>query len=103
MGDQVSPVVRLWDMTSGTERASLQGAAGAVVGVAISPDGCTLAAADFQGTVNFWDLASHRLRRERLRHPGVRSLAFAPEGNALATGGFDGTIKLWSTTIAAGD
>ena len=79
MVDQVSPVVRLWDMTSGTERASLHGPAGAVVGVAISPDGSTLAAANFQGTVNFWDLESLRLRRDQLRHPGVRSLAFAPE------------------------
>ena len=103
MGDQVSPVVRLWDMTNGTERASLRGPAGAVVGVAISPDGSTLAAADFQGTVNFWDLASLRLLPERLRHPGVRSLAFAPESNALATGGFDGTIKLWAAPSRYGD
>jgi WD40 repeat protein len=101
MGDQVSPVVRLWDVTNQTEHATLRGPAGAVVDVAISPDGTTLAAADFRGTVNFWDLASLRLRREQLRHPGVRSLAFAPESNTLATGGFDGTIKLWDVSVAA--
>jgi WD40 repeat protein len=103
MGDQVSPIVKLWDMTNRTERASLRGPAGAVVGVAISPDGTTLAAADFRGTVTFWDMASLELRRERLRHSGVRSLAFAPDGTALATGGFDGTIKLWASPWSSGD
>jgi WD40 repeat protein len=96
--DQVNPVVRLCDTASGAERAVLHGPAGAVLAVAISPDGNTLAAADFQGTVNFWDLATLKTRPKRVAHPGVRTLAFAPDGHALATGGFDGTIHLWDMT-----
>jgi WD40 repeat protein len=103
LGDHVSAVVRLWDLTAGAERAALRGPTGAVVGVAISPDGTTLAAADYQGVVTFWDLATLEVRPGRLRHAGVRSLAFAPDGRALATGGFDGTIHLWAFPIASGD
>ena len=71
MGDLTSPVVRVWDMTTGVERTPLDGPEGAVVSVGISPDGTTLAAADYKGTVTFWDFATlailpRRLRRRRL-------------------------------------
>ena len=77
-----SPVVRLWDVTAGVERATLEGGTDSVLALAISPDGITLAAADFQGAVMFWDLATLKIRPGRLRHAGVRSLAFAPDGRA---------------------
>ena len=96
MGDQVSPVVRLWDMTSGSDRASLP-SQGTVVGVAISPDGTMLAAADFQGTITFWDMESLGAAASGSEHPGVRSLALCAARQPLATGGFDGTIKLWNS------
>jgi WD40 repeat protein len=88
--------VRLWDVASGTESAVLRGPSGAVVALAISPAGTTLAAAGYQGVINFWNLATLEIRRAQLRHAGVRSLAFAPDGQDLATGGFDGTIHLWA-------
>jgi WD40 repeat protein len=100
LGDRVSPVVRVWDLTSGRESDSLEGARGAVVAVAISPDGSTLAAADLQGFITFWDLASRSKGPNHLRHSGVHTLAFAPDGRALATGGFDGTIQVWDFPLA---
>jgi WD40 repeat protein len=93
--DQINPVVRLCEATTGAERALLRGPSGAVLAVAISPDGNTLAAADFKGTVTFWDLAALKIWPKRLAHQGVRTLAFAPDGRTLATGGFDGTIHVW--------
>jgi WD40 repeat protein len=98
--DPTTPIVRLWDVATGTERAHLRGPAGAVVALAISPDGTTLAAAGYQGVINFWDLATLEIRRAQLRHAGVRSLAFAPAGQALASGGFDGIIHLWAFPFA---
>ena len=63
-----SPVVRLWDIQAGTLHASLRGPSGAVVALAISPDGETLAAADFKGQITFWDFATLKTRSKRLRH-----------------------------------
>jgi WD40 repeat protein len=93
--DQVTPVVRLWEMTTGVECAILHGSTSSVLAAAISPDGLTLAAADFQGTVMFWELATLKRQPRRLVHTGVRAIAFAPDGRTLATGGFDGTVHLW--------
>jgi WD40 repeat protein len=93
--DQVTPVVRLWDVTTGAEHAVLHGPTSSVLAAAVSPDGMTLAAADFQGTITFWDLATLKIQAKRLCHSGVRTLAFAPDGRALATGGFDGTVHVW--------
>ena len=97
--DQVNPVVRLCDTATGAERALLHGPSGAVQAVAVSTDGKRLAAADFHGTVTFWDAVTLKTQPKRLSHPGVRTLAFAPDGRALATGGFDGTIHLWDVTV----
>jgi WD40 repeat protein len=96
LGDQVTRVVRLWDMETRSEVAMLECPSGAVVGVSINSDGTTLAAADYGGSVTLWDLATLRMHAERLKHAGVRSLAFAPDDRVLATGGFDGTINLWT-------
>jgi WD40 repeat protein len=93
--DQVSPIVRLWDVSAGAERMPLRGPAGAVLTLAISPDGTTLAAADYHGQISFWDTATLEVRPFRLSHAGVHALAFAPDGHALASGGFDGTILIW--------
>jgi WD40 repeat protein len=101
LGDRVSPVVRIWDLTTGQEGESLVGSRGAVVALVLSPDGSTLAAADLQGFVTFWDIASRVVGAKRLKHIGVQTLAFAPDGNALATGGFDGTIHIWDFPLPA--
>ncbi len=97
--DTTTPIVRLWDVATGTERAALRGPAGAVVALAMSPDAKTLAAAGYQGVINFWDLATGEIRSKWLRHPGAHALAFSPDGQALATGGFDGTIHVWVFSI----
>jgi WD40 repeat protein len=103
LSDQTKPVVWIWDVTSGVERSSLRGFAGAVVAVAASPDGTTLAAADCQGVVTFWDIATFKIRPTRLAHVGVCTLAFAPDNSTLASGGFDGTIYLWAFPVVTGD
>ena len=80
LADQVSPVVRLWEIADGLEcqRAALRGTEGAVVAVAISPDSTTLAAADLRGQITCWNLATLAIRPIQLGHAGVQSLAFAP-------------------------
>ncbi len=93
--DQVSPFIEVWNVNNDSERLRLRGSTGAVVAIKISPDGQTLAAADYQGTITFWDLPSLTPNTKRPRHAGVRTLAFAPNSRTLMTGGFDGVIKAW--------
>ena len=95
LGNHVSPTIRLWDITTGREQMPLQGLSGNLIAVTISHDASTLAAADFNGLITFWDLQTLKIASRQLRHARVYSLAFAPDGQTLATGGFDGTIQLW--------
>ena len=91
-----SPVVRLCDAITGSERTILHGPESDVLAVTISPDGHTLAAADFHGLIYSWDLPTLQLLPLRLLHAGIQTLAFAPDGCTLASGGFDGTVHLWN-------
>jgi WD40 repeat protein/serine/threonine protein kinase len=70
---------------------------GAVLAVAVSPDGKTAVTGCADGKVRLWDLASGRLRRKRLGHQGgVCAVAFShPCGDSFLTGGADGTVLLW--------
>ena len=70
-------------------------------GVAISPDGRTLASAADDGTISLWDVAARR----RLGPPlsghdrPVMDVAFSPDGTLLASGGDDATVRLWDVTL----
>jgi WD40 repeat protein len=71
--------------------------AGAVLGVAFTPDGQTLLTGGADGLVKLWDPAG------RLRHVfdwkvgEVGAVAFAPDGLTAAAGGYE-TILVWDVT-----
>lgn len=48
--------IRLWDITTNTERASLEGHTSGIESVVFSPDGKTLASGSNDGTIRFWDI-----------------------------------------------
>jgi eukaryotic-like serine/threonine-protein kinase len=90
--------VRLWDVASGTLRATLVGHLGAVRSLAFSPDGSALATAGTDGTIRVWSTANGLEQVALAGHSGeVQSLALSPDGKTLASGGEDGTVKLWHT------
>jgi eukaryotic-like serine/threonine-protein kinase len=62
-----------------------------------APDGKTLAAAQFDGTIQLWQLSDGTLLRTLDGGPakGHSSLAFAPDGRALVAAWESGTIELW--------
>lgn len=71
---------------------------GRVFSVAFSPDGKTLAAGSWDGTVRLWEGAGGKERRqfEKQQAP-VRSVAFSPDGKILACGSEGSGIILWDT------
>ena len=65
-------------------------------GLAFSPDGRLLAAADVDFRVRLIDVGTGHVRQTLAGHTDVvPGLAFAPDGKTLASGGFDRTVRLW--------
>ena len=91
----VDSTVKLWDVATKTEVATLQGHRDEVTSVAFSPDGTLLASGSRDNTVKLWDVATQE-RIATLGHGAeVTSVAFSPDGTLLASGLWDGTVKLW--------
>jgi WD40 repeat protein len=103
--------LRLWDVASGQLKAILDGRKEVVSGVALSPDGRTLAAEDGVG-VRLWNVTNGQLKATLpypfASEPNARALlVFSPDSQKLATVCFnasseltDGTARLWD--VASG-
>src|SRR5262245_50755188 len=92
--------IKLWDVTTGKERATLKGHVGGICSVAFSPDGGTLASVGtifapldapppwpHKGELIVWDLPAGK-KRVQLGNPDgpLYCLAWSPDGKALAVG-----------------
>jgi WD40 repeat protein len=92
-------IVKLWDVATGQERATLQACepGNGVTAMVISPDGALLVTAGVVDRwVRIWDAASGAPRGELLRtDSGVADLAFSPDGTILAMARGDGNAALW--------
>ncbi|OKI02053.1 hypothetical protein A6A06_13205 [Streptomyces sp. CB02923] len=94
--------VRLWDVATGTARATLATPVGALVSLAFAADGHTLAGSTGEGGWRLWDVATGRTRATFAGHGGpVAATAFSRDGRLLATGGTDGTVRLWNAATGA--
>jgi len=63
--------------------------------IAVSPDGKTLAVAEYNRTVRLWDIST-RTSFADLVHPNfVTSLAFSPNGKTVISGCDDRIARLW--------
>lgn len=69
---------------------------GAILSVAFSPNGLTLASASRDNTVQFWNVSDGRPLG--LLAASSTSLAYSPVGNVIATGMTDYTINVWDAT-----
>jgi WD40 repeat protein len=80
--------VRRYDLANGQDLPELPNPAGKnpLNCLAFSPDGRTLAGADFAGNVVLWDTATNQVRTKIHQEDGRRiwALAFSPDGQLLA-------------------
>jgi eukaryotic-like serine/threonine-protein kinase len=92
-GYGASPIL-LWDAASGKEVGRLEGPP--IRGLAVLPDGKTLASASANQSIHLWNLATTQamdtLRGHRLE---VWRLALLPDHRTLVSGCKDGTVCLW--------
>jgi WD40 repeat protein len=88
--------VRLWDVATGKELATLRGHAAQIRSVAFTPDGKLLASGSADETVKLWDVATGR-ERANFKGTGGAAVAFSPDGRTLATADdeWQGTVTLW--------
>jgi WD40 repeat protein/DNA-binding SARP family transcriptional activator len=71
-------------------------------GVAVNPDGRTLAVTHIDGTVELLDTATLRRRRALRANRGFAgSVAFSPDGRLLAVAGAGGRVTLWDARTGA--
>lgn len=88
--------VKLWDVQTGAEVATLTGHTQPVGGVAFSPDGTRLATASFDKTIKLWDTQTHLEIQTLTGHASlVASVAFSTDGRKLVSASDDTTIKIW--------
>jgi WD40 repeat protein len=101
--------IKLWDVASGKELATLDNGGWSVYSVAFSPDGKTLAAADggvaflaYPCDVKLWDVQSMKVRATLHGHSdNVISVAYSPDGKVLVSGSRDRLVRLWDTATGA--
>lgn len=88
--------IKLWDVASGEEIATLRGHTSSVGCVAFSPDGMRLASTSRDDTIKLWDVASGKDILTLTGHSASPvDVVFSPAGDRLASASDDKTIKLW--------
>ncbi len=98
--------VSIWDAEKGKLLRTIP--LPAADGLAVSPDGRFLAAAEpwslneqkpYQKHITLWEVATGDKLKQWVGHPAAtRVLAFSPDGRRLASGSFDTTCLIWDVT-----
>jgi WD40 repeat protein len=99
---EFDPAIRLWELASGKEVATLEGHEASTHGLAFSPDGKLMASCSGGSqtindqTVRVWDLTTGREQRRFEGHRGaVNAVVFTPDGRSVVSGSEDATALVW--------
>ena len=88
--------VSVWDLSTGEQKAALEGHEANVWSVALSPDGKTLVSTGYDGAIMVWDVAAKQPKATLSKKGWCRTVAFAPDGAQFATGHEDGSVTIWA-------
>lgn len=86
--------IAIWDAGRSTPVSVLEGHSAPVVGLAVSPDGSTLASASWDASVRLWPLSGGQPRVLEGHRGNVNAVAFLSDGT-LASAGYDAAVILW--------
>src|SRR5262249_18160151 len=93
--------IAIWRLGAPQPVNVFDGHTGPVVGLAVSPDGMTLASASWDHTARLWPLAGGMPRLLQGHEQNVNGVAFMPDGHTLVTAGYDATLRIWPLDGAA--
>ena len=92
--------IGLWDLQTGTQRATLVGHTWFVETIAFSSDSGLLASGDRTGAIYVWDTASgHRKKTLKGHQISVKALAFSPDSRTLASMSHR-SLRLWDISTS---
>lgn len=92
--------VKVWDLATQQMKADIR-LLGSPYSVTFSPDGGLVAAGEYQGMIELWEVESGKLKARLAGHSDqVRGLDFSPDGKLLVSASFDHTIGIWAVGSA---
>jgi hypothetical protein len=93
--------IKLWRVGTWQKTRTLTGYNEQIFALTLSPDGRTVVAGGWNGTLYFTDLATGRITRTVKAHSNtISGLSFTAEGKTLVSASLDRTVKLWD--VASG-
>jgi WD40 repeat protein/tRNA A-37 threonylcarbamoyl transferase component Bud32 len=91
-----SDEVKLWDVATLQEVATLRGHTARITCLAFTPDGNTLVSGSEGGALKLWDVTTRQERATLKGHRGaVLAAALLADDRTLASGGADRAVRLW--------
>jgi cytochrome c len=88
--------IAIWGRGVAVPERSFEGHTAPVVGLAVSPDGNTIASASWDRTIRLWPVAGGAPRVLEGHGQNVNGVAFTADGRSLVSAGYDATVRIWS-------
>ncbi len=93
-------VTKLWELSSGKLRHTLDGHSTWVEALAAAPNGKLVASAGQDGLIRIWNPTTGADACPLPGHKyGVWHVAFSADGRTAVTGGWDNTVRWWDATL----
>jgi WD40 repeat protein len=89
--------VKIWDVKSGNQAASLEGQPTIVWSLAASADGKTLVTSGYDGKIIVWNVAEKKPQQTIEKKGWIRRVSLSPDGKQFAAAMEDGSIILFES------